>query len=427
MESKPSEAGKPSAPSSEGTSGGGVGGPVGPPSTSQTATTTASSSPFPRIPPIPPSSSSSSSSTIATATAQSRSGLALGVPAHHSTRPHQAFTTFGPTPPPSVQHQHQFLSSMNRGPDPSPSPSSTSQARSTSPGIQNIGMFGSLNAGQLRASGPSASQPQRPGQSAVRSTPPSSSNPAFNQQQRMASQGLSRPPSSMPSPSGSTTPSLSQQMQMHGPSLPPPYRPPQQRPPQTLQQTRPVYHGPIQHLPQTPQHTTFPPQPQATPFLPQASRVPASGGIFTPGGDTGSTNLDVPGSGDKIITKKTIKDLFSQVDPSEKLEAEVEDALVEIAEDFVESLTTFACSLAKHRKSATLETKDILLHAERNWNITPPGFSGEELKLYRKQNVSDIHRERLQLIKKTMGDPRTHAAKAAAAALTSPAPQQHRP
>lgn len=130
---------------------------------------------------------------------------------------------------------------------------------------------------------------------------------------------MSRPSSSMPSPSGPPpSSSLAQQMQMHGPSsMPPPsaspFRPPQQRPPQTLPQTRPLYHGPMQHLQQTPQNTPFPPQPHTSPFLQQASRVPAGGGMFPPGGETGLTNLDAPDTGDKIITKKTIEDLFSQV------------------------------------------------------------------------------------------------------------------
>jgi hypothetical protein len=69
----------------------------------------------------------------------------------------------------------------------------------------------------------------------------------------------------------------------------------------------------MQHLQQTPQNTPFPPQPQTSPFLQQTSRVLAGGGVLPLGGEMSLTNVDVPDSSDKIITKKTIQDLFSQV------------------------------------------------------------------------------------------------------------------
>lgn len=104
----------------------------------------------------------------------------------------------------------------------------------------------------------------------------------------------------------------------------------------------------------------------------------------------------------RILSKRSIHELVSQVDPLEKLDPEVEDILVDIAEDFVDSITTFGCSLAKHRKSTTLEAKDILLHLEKNWNMTLPGFGGDEIKSYRKPVTNDIHKERLAAIKKSI-------------------------
>lgn len=101
----------------------------------------------------------------------------------------------------------------------------------------------------------------------------------------------------------------------------------------------------------------------------------------------------------RILSKRSIGKLVNQIDPSERLDPEVEDILVDLAEEFVESITTFGCSLAKHRKSTTLEAKDILLHLEKNWNLTLPGFGSDEIKIFRKPLTNDTHRERLAAVK----------------------------
>lgn len=142
-----------------------------------------------------------------------------------------------------------------------------------------------------------------------------------------------------------------------------------------------------------------------------------------------AVNTDDAESGNQILSKRSLRELVAQIDPSEKLDSEVEDVLAEVAEDFIESITTFACSLAKHRKSSTLEAKDILLHVERNWNMTLPGFSGDEIKCYKKQFTNDIHKERLSVIKKSMvgtsdaGNAKNPAAGQAASNLKSHAPK----
>ncbi|KAJ1795924.1 Transcription initiation factor TFIID subunit 12 [Coemansia sp. RSA 2399] len=110
---------------------------------------------------------------------------------------------------------------------------------------------------------------------------------------------------------------------------------------------------------------------------------------------SGPVDLD---SGSRILSKRKIQELVSEIDPTERLEPEVEDILCDIADEFIESVTSFACQLAKHRKSDTLEAKDLQLHLERNWNIRIPGFSTEEIRSVRKATVSQSHQEKLNAI-----------------------------
>ncbi|KAG8884400.1 Transcription initiation factor TFIID subunit 12 [Tulasnella sp. 331] len=79
--------------------------------------------------------------------------------------------------------------------------------------------------------------------------------------------------------------------------------------------------------------------------------------------------------------RRTIKDLVASIDPNVKIDPDVEDILLQMADEFIDSVTNFSCRLAKHRGSDTLDVKDLQLHLERNHNIRIPGFSSDETRL----------------------------------------------
>jgi transcription initiation factor TFIID subunit 12 len=64
----------------------------------------------------------------------------------------------------------------------------------------------------------------------------------------------------------------------------------------------------------------------------------------------------------QILTRPRLQDLVREVDPTEQLDEEVEELLLQLTDDFVESTVSAACLLAKHRKASTVDVKDVQLH-----------------------------------------------------------------
>ena len=104
-----------------------------------------------------------------------------------------------------------------------------------------------------------------------------------------------------------------------------------------------------------------------------------------------------------ILDKNRLQELVQEVDPNEQLEEEVEEMLLSIADDFIESLVSTSAMFAKHRKSSTLDVKDVQLALEKNWKIWIPGFGSDEQHRHHKKSFStEAHKQRMALIKKTL-------------------------
>lgn len=104
----------------------------------------------------------------------------------------------------------------------------------------------------------------------------------------------------------------------------------------------------------------------------------------------------------QLLTKPRLQELVREIDPTEQLDEEVEELLLQIADDFVENTVNAACLLAKHRKVSKVEVKDVQLHLERNWNMWIPGFGTDELRPYKRATVTEAHKQRLALIRKAI-------------------------
>ncbi|XP_037081147.1 LOW QUALITY PROTEIN: transcription initiation factor TFIID subunit 12-like [Pollicipes pollicipes] len=104
----------------------------------------------------------------------------------------------------------------------------------------------------------------------------------------------------------------------------------------------------------------------------------------------------------QVLTKQRLHELVKEVDPNEQLDEEVEELLLQLADDFIESTVSTACQLAKHRRAATVDVKDVQLYLERKWNMWIPGFGTEEIRPYKRSGPPRRHKQRMAIIRKAL-------------------------
>ena len=59
-----------------------------------------------------------------------------------------------------------------------------------------------------------------------------------------------------------------------------------------------------------------------------------------------------------------LQELVKEVDPHEQLDEDVEELLLQIADDFIEQTVVASCALAKHRKSPNVDVRDVQVCAQ---------------------------------------------------------------
>lgn len=88
------------------------------------------------------------------------------------------------------------------------------------------------------------------------------------------------------------------------------------------------------------------------------------------------------------------QELLSKAAPGEQVDDAVEDFLLDLADDFVDTVTSFACKMASHRRSESVQVKDIKAHLERYWNFSLPGDEGDGFQEVKHRADSHSHKRR---------------------------------
>ncbi|KAK6459700.1 TFIID subunit (TBP-associated factor) [Scheffersomyces xylosifermentans] len=102
-----------------------------------------------------------------------------------------------------------------------------------------------------------------------------------------------------------------------------------------------------------------------------------------------TTPTNIPDNGGRVLTKRKLVDLVNNIgmeegDAKTTMDNDVEEILLDLADDFISSVTSFACQIAKHRKVDKVDIRDFQLHLERNWGIRAPPYTSDEVKVAKK-------------------------------------------
>lgn len=107
------------------------------------------------------------------------------------------------------------------------------------------------------------------------------------------------------------------------------------------------------------------------------------------------------------LSNEKINELMKEIDPRITVHPQVEEFLMELADEFLDQVASFSAQLAKHRRSTVLEAKDVQFCLKKNWNIhihgMDPNLSSKKENQEEKPQIikgkGSIHSQRLDIKK----------------------------
>ena len=76
------------------------------------------------------------------------------------------------------------------------------------------------------------------------------------------------------------------------------------------------------------------------------------------------------------LVGQRLQSILSSIDPTYTLDADAEEQLLRLADDFVDNVVRRGIRLARHRGSDRLDVADLSLVLRKGWGITVPGLGG---------------------------------------------------
>lgn len=82
----------------------------------------------------------------------------------------------------------------------------------------------------------------------------------------------------------------------------------------------------------------------------------------------------MPGPHMAPLIGQRIQDLVKSIDPNYTIDAQAEEQVLQLADDFLDKVCKQSLRMAQHRGSKTLDVQDVQLVLAKQWGIVIPGL-----------------------------------------------------